>query len=192
MATPWSVPRMWGGKTVAILASGPSMSLEVAQQSAKYITIAVNDTFELAPHAVILYAADRKWWEQRPQALKFPGLKVTVDERTEFPEVLLLKRSKVEGFDPDPGSLCTGGNSGYQAVHLAIHAGATRILLCGFDMKGAHYFGKHKGPLVNTDPVSFEWWKNRFPALKGRGAEIINCSPNSSLQCFPFGSLSDG
>jgi len=30
MAKPWKVPRMWGGRTVAILASGESMSREVA------------------------------------------------------------------------------------------------------------------------------------------------------------------
>jgi hypothetical protein len=183
---------MWVGETVAILASGPSMSQEVADQAAKYIRIAVNDTFRLAPEATMMYAADAKWWKCNPEAVKFKGLKVTVDADTEFAEVKLLKASKVEGFDPDPAKLCTGGNSGYQAIHLAIHAGAKRILLAGFDMKGTHFFGRHKGPLVNTDPVSFEWWKNRFPALKDRGAEIINCSPNSSLHCFPFGSLSDG
>jgi hypothetical protein len=195
MATKWSVPRMWEGETVIVLASGPSMSQEVADLTKNRITIAVNDTFTLAPWANMLYAADSGWWKAKPLALKFEGLKVTADERTPFPEVFCLQRTMVNGFDPNPGNVATGGNSGYQAVHVAIHAGAKKILLAGFDMsatKGAHFFGKHKRPLHDTDPVSYEWWKNRFNALKNRGAEIINCSPDSQLQCFPFGSLSDG
>jgi hypothetical protein len=193
MATPWTVPSLWEGETVIVLASGPSMSEAVAAKAHGRPTIVVNDTFMLAPWADMLYAADAAWWRARPAALQFAGLKVTADAACEFDEVLLLNNTGVEGFDPDPANVRTGGNSGYQAIHVAIHAGAKRILIAGMDMRPTgHFFGPHKRPLINTDPISYEWWKNRMPALKGNGAEIINCSPNSAIQCFPFGDLSDG
>ena len=195
MATPWKVPPMWQGKTVAILASGPSLTPEQCSHvaAAGLPAIAINDTFRLAPWADMLYAADTGWWRYHAQdALKFQGLKVTAHESCEFPAVKLLKRSGDLGFDPDPRFIRTGGNSGYQALHIAIHAGAARVLLLGYDMNasaGAHWHGQHPRPLRNTDPETYKRWVSRFSALSGRGAEILNCTPGSALTCFPFDEL---
>jgi hypothetical protein len=186
MATRWSVPRMWEGATVAILASGPSMSQRVADSVRNVPTIAVNNCYELAPWAEMLYAADSSWWDHHAQrALKFAGLKVTCHESVTYRAVNWLRQSGVEGFDPDPKMIRTGGNSGYQAIHVAIQAGAKRVLLFGYDMHGTHWFGKHPSPLRNTDPQSYEVWVSRFSGLIGHGAEIINCTPGSAITCFP-------
>jgi len=179
---------MWEGKTVAIMASGPSMSQAAADdvREAGIPSIAVNNTFELAPWADMLYAADSGWWDVHAQtALKFPGLKVTCHECTVYKVVLWLRQSGCEGFDPDPKMIRTGGNSGYQAIHVAIQAGAKRILLLGYDMGGSHWFGKHKPPLRNTDPNTYTVWISRFSGLIGHGAEIVNCSKDSAITCFP-------
>lgn len=189
MATRWSVPKMWEGKTVAILASGPSMSQEVADAvRAKNVpTIVINDTFRLAPWADMLYAADSGWWDHHAQtALKFEGLKVTAHDCTVYRAVLCLRQSGVEGFDPHPKKIRTGGNSGYQALHVAIQAGAKRVALFGYDMGGGkHWFGAHPPPLRNTDPNSYAVWVERFKGLIGHGAEIVNCTPKSAITCFP-------
>lgn len=155
-------------------------------RSARLPTIAVNDAFTVAPWADMLYAADAKWWIYHCQtALKFEGLKVTAQNALPYKAVMLLEQTGVTGFDPDPMKIRTGGNSGYQAIHIAIHAGAARILLLGFDMRGDHFFGKHPKGLRNPDPNSFKNWIQRFPALRNRGAEIINCTPGSALDAFP-------
>lgn len=134
----------------------------------------------------MLYAADTGWWRyHRNEALKFAGLMVTCNSSVEFKAVKLLKQTGVEGFDHSPDSIKTGGNSGYQAVHVALHTKAARILLLGFDMGGDHFFGKHPKPLRNTEPNTFRIWCERFVKLKDRGAEIINCTPGSALTCFP-------
>lgn len=152
--------------------------------------VAVNDAFELAPAADVVYAADCAWWLHHAQrALKAPGIKVTASDSTPFQAVKVLRNTGVEGFDPDPSCLRTGGNGGYQAIHLAIHAGAARILLLGFDMRGSHFFGRHPAPLRNTDPGSFVTWAGRFGALNDRGAEIVNCTPGSALRAFPVADL---
>ena len=160
MTTAWSVPRDWEGETVAILASGPSMTREQAEMvRGKVRVIAVNnqgiDTEcngamvpAFAPWADVLYAADQKWWGcYKDRALKFAGLKVTLRSGLPFKEVLSLQQSSQRVFDPRPTHLASGGNSGYQAVHLAVHFGVKQIWLCGFDMvstdKRRHWFGNH-------------------------------------------------
>lgn len=193
--TAWSVPAMWTGRTVAICASGPSMSREVADQlrAAAVPAIVLNDTFRLAPWADMLYAADVMWWVRNEQeALAFEGLKVTAMPNQRYPDLLCLRSTGERGYDPDPACIRTGGNSGYQALHVAIQAGAARILLCGYDMStgnGGHWFGRHAAPLRNADAGTYRRWIARFPDLRGHGADIVNCTPGSALECFPAGDL---
>jgi hypothetical protein len=109
--------------------------------------------------------------------------------------VLQLLNSGETGFDPDPHCLRTGGNGGYQALHLAVHAGAARVLLFGFDMRGSHWHGDHEAPLRNPKPHQFANWIERFaavaPELARRGVDVVNCTPDSDLTCFRFASLCD-
>lgn len=210
-AIPWQVPRLWDGATCAVLASGPSMSQAVADAvKGRCKVIAVNnqgiDTVvddvlhpALAPWADILYAADRRWWiENQKNARTFAGIKVTIEpvggsERLHFDDVFILKNAgKDVLFDPRPTHLGGGGNSGFHAVHLAAHLGATKILLCGFDMKagptGQHWFGEH--PWCRDLKMCFDIFIDRFErsanAFRKQGVQIINCTPDSALKCFPF------
>lgn len=183
-------------RTVAILATGASLTpqqvatVRRAHQHARLAVVAVNDAFRLAPWADVLYAADSAWWKvNADDALAFVGLKFTADQMTPYRCVTRLKQTGLTGYDPEPGSVRTGGNSGYQALHLAIQSGAERVLLLGYDMGGAHYFGAHKPPLRNTTPDTYLKWRDRFAELNGRGAHIINCTPGSALTCFPRGEL---
>lgn len=194
MTTPWRVPRMWEGRAVAVCASGHSMRAEIAEQlnSAGLPIIVVNDTYRLAPFADMLVAGDLKWWRVNGAATEsFRGLKVTAQPNCSVPGVLYLRPTGVMGFAPDPGSIRTGNNSGYQAIHIAIQAGAATIGLFGFDMHGDHWFGEHSGRLRGANPQPFHRWIPLFSGLKGRGAEIINCTPGSALKCFPFGTLEE-
>lgn len=192
----WQVPRAWPGATIAILASGPSMSAAVAAEviGAGVPAIVVNSTFRLHPSAWALFAADPEWWEhpKNRDARAFAGLKVSVSS---VPGVHRLHNSGLDGFDPDPGCVRSGGNSGYQALHLAVHAGAARVLLCGFDMEGGHWHGDHPAGLRGTTPETYAKWRERFASLvkplAERGVEVLNCTPGSALTCFPFRSLED-
>lgn len=192
----WVVQRMWEGQTVAILASGESMSSEIANRI-RYETavrvIVVNNTFRLAPWADLLYAADARWWDvYKREALAFDGLKVCIEE-TPFPEVLVLNKTGERGFDPNPGNLRTGKNSGYQAVHLAIHTGVKTILLCGFDMHGGHWHGEHQNPLRATDKDVYPYWIEEFRILQKEmpaTVQVLNCTPDSAMKCFPLVDLS--
>lgn len=182
---------MWSGQTVAVLASGPSMSQAVADavRATPVPTIVVNSTFRLASWASMLYAADAEWWTHPTSrdALEFAGLRVSV---AAVGGVNRLQVSGLTGFDSDPDCVRTGGNSGYQAVHVAAQAGAARILLCGFDMGGGHWHAQHPSPLRTTNPETFEVWIRRFEtlaeALAQRGVEVLNCTPKSALRCVRY------
>lgn len=193
----WCVPRLWPSRTVAVLASGPSLTREQVElvRTAGVPAVVVNSTFRLAPWAAVLYAADPEWWDHRDNrdAHQFRGLKVSVSD---VRGVLHLRDTGVNGFDPNPAALRTGRNSGYQALHLAMHTGAARILLLGFDFtnkSGSHHHGDHPPGLRSTDEAHFESWRPHFatllPAALERGVAIVNCTPGSAIECFTFNNL---
>lgn len=186
MSTPWSVPPIWAGRTVAILASGPSMSGQVAEAvRGRAVAIAINTTFTLAPWAEMLYAADAAWWVVNSQkALKFEGLKVSARNHVPYRSVLMLRYTGREGFDPDPGAV-RGLDSAYEAACVAIHAGASRILLCGVDLGGTNWHGRHPEPLRTTEAATFErmraTWTTLVPHAIERGVDLVNCSPTNEI-----------
>jgi hypothetical protein len=180
--------------TVAVLAPGPSLSLSQTQQvrQAGVAAVAVNDAFRLAPWADVLYAADAAWWQHHAQeALSFEGLMMTSDPNLAFRKVKRLRQTGTYGFDPTPGCVRTGSNSGYQAVHVAMQAGAKRVLLVGFDMHGTHFFGRHPAPLRNSVPETQKQFAVNFQFLNGHGVDIINCTPGSAITCFPQQDLAE-
>lgn len=188
----WSVPRCFEGRTVAVLASGPSMSREVAEQvrAAGVPAIVTNNTWQLAPWAWALYAADAEWWahESNRAAHGFAGHRVSL---TRIAGVHELRNTGRRGFDPDPSAVRTGSTSGYQAVHVAVHTGAARVLLCGFDYRHTggekHWHGDHVAGLRNTDPDLWPTWVSHFDSLRDElpaGCEVINCTPGSAIGAF--------
>ncbi len=195
------------------MASGPSMTREVAEQirSSGCRSIAVNDNGlpkngkpAMAPWADILYASDATWWyNMRRSAEKFAGLKVTIATQgnvapnTISDDVVIMGHGGVAGFDERTAFLRTGSNSGYAATHLAIHLGAARIVLCGFDMHAdkdgkAHWFGDHawRGPHRPDYSIFLYHFRNAAKEFSAR-AQIINATQGSALKCFPFMSLEE-
>lgn len=186
----WTVPPMWAGRTVAVMASGPSMSQEMADKvrAARLPAIVINNTYKLAPWADLLYAADEEWWAHNPHVpAEFPGLKASVSSVS---GVLRLRNTGADGFDDDKSAVRTGKHSGYQAVHIAAHTGALRILLFGFDMRGGHWHPEHELPLRTTMRDLYPIWAKRFDdlgaCLTQRGIEVINCTQGSAITAFPI------
>ena len=192
----------WRGETVAILATGPSLTqADVDAVRGRARVIAVNDSYRLAPWADAIYACDVRWWMwqyelHRAEITAFAGLRFGMQtervNREGRPEwgVTWLKNAGVTGLELELGSLKNGRNSGYQAINLAAQCGASRIMLLGFDMSlghggKAHWFGSHPygGPPKLT---KFRlYFPSIAPPLKALGIEVLNCSRRSALTCFP-------
>ncbi len=196
----WTVPKFWVGRTVAVMASGPSMSPEIADKVTHLPRVTVNDTIFLAPDAEIIYAGDAHWWNATPAAMNFRGIKATIEAvpciRPGVPEtVRILANTGRDGYEPQPWGLRTHANSGAQAVQIAAHAGAARILLLGFDMQGGHWHEPHPAEWGDPNPKRFARWIERFRVLAAelasRGVDVINCTPGSALDSCRFMSLDD-
>lgn len=195
----WNIaPELWRDRTVVVLATGETLTetvvdaVRAAHAAARCAVVAVNDAYRLAPWADMLYAADGLWWEFHWQrgAGEFRGLRVTAQRQVRYP-VTIAEVSGHRGFDPRPGYIRTGGNSGYQALHVAAQLGARKIVLCGLDMQGSHFFGPHPKPLNNTGSYAHHilQFETLAKPLADLGVDVVNVSPRSALRAFRRGEL---
>jgi len=184
-----TVPRLFAGQTIACLGTGPSLCLEDVERlfRAGARLIAVNDAYTLAPTwMAALYAADAKWWRWHRGAPSCPGLKYTIEPQPDtWPELQVLRNTGREGLESDPSGLRTGHNSGYQAINLAVHLGAARIVLLGYDLQGRHFFGEHPDRTVPPFQAARRAFETLVAPLAAIGVPIVNCSRATTLTAFP-------
>ena len=195
-----AVPKAWPHATVVVIATGPSLTAEdVDYCQGKAKVICVNDAYRLAPWADALYATDAKWWQWHRGVPSFTGPKWSINNsqwngwNVTYPDVQLLLNTGPEGLEHKPTGLKNGSNSGYAAVNLAVHYGASHIILLGYEMqprKGvSHFFGEHP----NRQKSPYDMFRRRFESLvkplKKIGVTVTNCSRNSALMTFPKADL---
>ncbi len=211
----------WAGQVVVILGGGPSLTVDQVERVAGAHAaglarvIAVNDTYLLAPWADVQYAADGNWhrWQTagaakpllgmnadhvRDRWAQFAGQKCSIESSgtvhiADSVHLLRNAHGAVHGFglSLDPRALVTGRNSGFQALNLAILAGAEKVILLGFDGKpGAdgrtHWFGDHPQP---TPAAAYPLYRQAMSAaevdIKAAGVTVLNCSIGSAIDAFP-------
>lgn len=200
-----TVPRLLpNGGTVLVLGSGESLNQGDVDTVRAHVdaVIAVNGSYKLAPDATVLYAADAKWWGwhkgcQGPHTVRdvkypaFTGKLRYALSRTPYRDVQILRRGPQSGLTLDPGRVALGLNGVYQSINVAVHLGATRVILLGVDMHGGHFHGRHPD---NSNPP-FSLCLQRFATmvdpLKTAGVEVVNCTPKTDLKAFPCLSISE-
>lgn len=192
--------------------------IEQARADGKCRVIAINDNWKLLPNADILYAADGKWWDRylpEVKASRFKGELWTVNKRA-APGYIATKRPRT-GVAPRLPALtelnyirCTaleilsdsavfgGKTSGCHAIGLArFKYRPARILPVGYDMQRTygkqHHFGDHPEGLSNNLPFAegAVHLGRLAEAMRADGIEIINCSRETALTCFPRMKLED-
>jgi hypothetical protein len=192
----------WSNDICVVVASGPSakgVDLEPYKDKAKFVV--VNNSYQLAPWADVLFAADGRWWNNMKGARDFAGMKVTLDVNASrdfsLNLVRLAKREPCISMDK-PGFIGLGGNSGFYALNLALQFGTKKVILVGFDMtlkNGVHWHGPHGKALTN--PVEYravKWRKmldEQAKKLRQMGVEVINASETSALVAYPKMKLSE-
>lgn len=183
-----------------IIASGPSLTKTDVDLIKGQKLIAINDNYLMAPWADVLYACDGTWWDWhsgRAELKAFKGRKITQDkEASERYNLEYIESVDAPGLSRDPKYVNKGSNSGIQAINLACHLGAKRIVLTGYDMQHdgvkSHWFGEH--PNTFRPPVH-RWLRHyEFVAKDAEkmGIEIINATKETALTCFqrkPLSSL---
>jgi hypothetical protein len=197
----WKVPRDHEGKTIHILGGGPSLRFIDFRSLEGRVCIAINRSFIFAPWADIVYFCDRRWWQLDASELlqHFTGRYIVTISGVCDPRVKNLRNTGNRGLEASPFGLKFGGNSGYQAINLAVHLGAKNIVLHGYDLKteGLRTHG-HQGystPGLGEKAYecritsALERFKIAFPMLvqplKKAGVSVYNANPDSALNCFP-------
>lgn len=173
------------------LASGPSLIQEDIETVRQWrertggLVYVTNTTFRSALWADVLFSMDGRWW--RVYAL---------EAKATFKGDLVTSSQSYKSYGITFSRHLTFGNTGAGMVNLAFHRGARKILLLGYDAQltngKVHHHGDHPKPLCNA--LSYPHWPGQFErlaqALKGK-VEIINCSRETALKCFPKMSLED-
>jgi Uncharacterized Rossmann fold enzyme len=94
---------------------------------------------------------------------------------------------------PDPSAIHTGKNGGFQALHLAVLFGASRIVLLGYDFQAtgnkSHWHGDHPPGLSNSRRRYGQWLQplqQLARDIKTRGGiEVLNATRETAIECFP-------
>lgn len=193
----------WRGQCAAIVASGPSLKkTQVESLRDRVHVIAIKETVEKCPWAEIVYGCDAAWWIHRKGLPKFKGLKMAhgIAATTQFGDI---KKVEIEMVDriliDEPMKVGNGGNSGFQALNLAIQFGAKDIIIAGIDLHdrgGLHWYGRNTAQGMNNPaPHNFRRWTNGFVAIekeiKKLDISVVNVSPDSELRSFRKQSLED-
>ena len=208
----------WKGETVAILGGGPSLTAEQVElvRLSGVKCIAVNNSYLLAPWADLLYFADSHWHEWNTKGIDIPGLGLKAAQVCAMFASFAGQKCSIQnsganikddavhmmrningvgkhgfGLSVDPGALVTGRNGGFQALNIAVLAGATQPLLLGFDGRPnrdgkTHFFGEHPRPTPQAAyPLYRQAMSEAERALKAAGVTVLNCTPDSCIDAFP-------
>lgn len=213
---------VWKGATVVCVGGGPSIrnpedfaavtawraggALENGIEPApRRRVIAINNSYLPLPCADVVYFADALWHEWHCDRTEFKahaGEKCSIEQTGEQiadANVHILRNdSKDDGFkgglSKRPDAIKSGGNSGYQALGVAIAAGAARIILLGYDMRfidgKSHWHGGHKTRVGEGNYSRL--YTRAFRELPGNlPFEIWNATPGSLLTNFPAKTLAE-
>lgn len=192
----WTPDQRFAGQTVFVLASGPSLSRDVAEAVRGRAAIVVNQTFRTAPWAPVWFFTDTETLERNVADVEaWPGDVVTSSSaahRAAPDKLKLILRTESRDFPPPGSGLVKKGRStGHTAIGLAAAMGAARIVLLGFDMRivdgreHGHddYAGTPRNPAIYAEEFvpGFAGWD---AAARRAGFQILNATPGSAIDEF--------
>lgn len=183
----WEPPQEFEGQTVFVLGGGSSLSgFDTSVLSGKRV-IATNEAgLTVYPDADVLFYADSRWYDWNKERMGlFKGRHIVTRPPMPHSGHKVLARTKTLLTPPRHRWEVGGYSSGEAAVQLAVHMGAKRIVLLGFDMKPGHFHDKHK---VAVPQDTYKRFMHSFEVTakwcKGKGVEVLNATPDSALMCF--------
>ena len=177
--------KSWAGKTVVIIASGPSLTQSDCDlvEASGLTTIAVNTSWKRARFAHVLYAGDLAWWDAYANEIDIDAERWT------------CTRQAAKKYGINLHTAYGEYNSGMRAIQLAIDKGASRVLLVGYDCslkEGVHWHGEHD-KTKNPNDFRVRKWHRHFAtvavAARRKGVRVVNCSRRTDLRAFERGDL---
>lgn len=194
--------------TIIIVGSGPSLDKEqtnLINGTNKAIVMVVNDNYKVIDNPHHLFAADLKWWYRNYDLVKYSTICWSLDghpnhlnKRIPGAKERILNVLYTREFGLYNDKVHHSGNSGYIAIQLARLLMYKKIILVGFDHQHTnglrHWFGDHDKKYFQSNAEDVEgWtnWMNKLAPLILQDTQVINCSKQTSLECFPKMPLQD-
>lgn len=179
---------------MACIGTGPSLSPEqmIAIRDSGARVIAINDAgvpgrlpFSAGLWCDMWYAADLKFWRYyADRVVLSSAMKVAAQieaVKLGLADLFLNTRSGLTGV----GHARSGGHSGFQAVQIALNAGASIVELHGYDcrvVRETNYFGDKPKEISMKSPYTI--WVAAYRTLDR--SRIVNCTPGSAIDAFEF------
>jgi hypothetical protein len=146
------------------------------------------------------YACDYDWWAHNRGLPGYKGLRIGGDVRQGKWDVRPVKvdSRRDEILVHKFGVVGSSGNSGFQALNLAVQFGCRTVILLGYDMHdqaGIHWHGKHDAALRNPTKSSLARWRavldSQAEPLQQMGVTVLNASSHSALTAYPKMTFAD-
>jgi len=160
--------------------------------------IGVNQAFRLGGWVDMTFIGDPGFLKENKDCLwDWKNLKVHCAPKMEEYYYWIKKmdrnRKQKHGICSKPGLVSWNGNSGAAAISLAVQLGVKQIILLGFDMnkteQGTHWHNLYNERGDIQVRKTFQRYMGSFPAIQKDaeklGVEILNASPESSIEVFP-------
>lgn len=182
-------------ETWVCIGSGPSLKttdIDLCRRQGWHLATC-NSTFRLVPDAEVFCAGDTRWWDRfGGEAMK------TLSRRCEIWSgshkaahdwnVNLLRFQSERGFCTLPGTVCSGGPTGYYLIQIVGWRRPARIILLGYDMQHTdgrrHHHDDYPTEWANNAPNPSRW-DRPFETLAWRSTvPIVNASRETSLIHF--------
>jgi hypothetical protein len=169
--------------------------------------IGINVAYLIGDWIDMVFFGDSGFFLKHKQGLAaFPGLKISCTPQTEkydWVKTMIRDSKHTKGISSNPKAVSWNNNSGSAAISIAVHAGAKRIFLLGFDMKlgtdKAQHWHNQYHRMENMNPrkvmhLPFDRHLMGFPIIakdaQRLGVQIINVCPDSRIEEFKKVSLS--
>jgi hypothetical protein len=162
--------------------------------------LAVNNAYMYSSGPDIVYAGDVSWWNRHRPYVPPYSLRFGMRSWRGLPGpggVEVMERGPGEHFSLEWPVLGTGKNGGYQAINLAYLLGYRRVILLGYDMQftwGRRHFHPDHPDRNPQESTMREWlriFRKMAPAMEEAGLEVVNCTRETALNCFPLMSLEE-
>lgn len=179
------------GKRLFILASGPSLGDYDLSLLDRRITMGLNRSALIYPNTYYHCVMDQRLFELHGDLLKKTRQLFTVEGR---PFGIQLKNLAAEGFSWDlTKGIHTGYTIAYFALQMAVYMEFSEVFFLGLDLKhhgrNTHFFGRDEVSANHEDtefPKMLKMLSYAAKLLEGHPIKIYNCSPVSTLKCFPY------
>jgi hypothetical protein len=209
------VEKRFAGQTIACIATGPSLTLQQVEAARRkgFVLFGCNNVWRDVPDLSLLYACNEEWWVRSwcDELKQYPAEKWTTNKVAADKFSLNWIAEKFDqGLSTNPRIVHHGHGSGYTMLNLAYLMGASRIVLLGYDCKYApdydgrakkvgstprHYWAENGGeyhssmqhwPIFSIkDGVHVEMVALYASVAMQKVVEIVNCTPDSAIDCFP-------